>query len=131
MGLLLLCMGVLFAACFILAYLVDMTWIIGAVVMLAVILLTPIVVGNTYPSNYHYSAVVDGVIDKGTSTTICFEGYVQDGQTVIINGYSYGDLHWLSFKNYDEFDKTLKIQIPDGATFKYRVMNPIVQKVIN
>jgi hypothetical protein len=131
MGLLLLCMGLFVIACFILAEFVDITWLIGGLVMLVIIPLTPPIVDNTYPSNYHYKATVADVIYKDTNTVIYFEGYVQDGQTVTIDGYSYKMLHWLNFKNYDEFDKTLKIQIPDGAKFQYKIINPLIQKVIN
>jgi hypothetical protein len=131
MGLLLVCMGILVIVCFALAIFVDVSWIIGVFALLAIIIFTPTVAGNTYPLNYHYKATVDGVIDQGTSTEIYFEGYVQDGQTVTIDGYSYRMLHWLNFKNYDEFNKILKIQIPDGAKFQYKIINPLIQKVIN
>jgi hypothetical protein len=131
MGLLLLCMGVLFIVCCVLAFIVDPLWFAGGIAMFLIILLTPLFVGNTYPSDYHYKATVAGIFDQETSTVIYFEGYVQDGQTVTIDGYSYKNLHWLSFQNYDEFDKTIKIQIPDGKSFDYQVVNPLVQKVIN
>jgi len=74
---------------------------------------------------------VADVIDGLDTTEIYFEGYVQDGQTVTIDGYSYKMLHWLSFQNYDVFNKILKIQIPDGAKFQYKIINPLIQKVIN
>ena len=131
MGLLLLCMGVLLILCFVFTIAFNVLWMFGAVIMAAMLIGSALLIGSPYPSNYHYKATVAGVIDQESSTEIYFEGYTQDGQTVTIDGYSYKNLHWLSFQNYDEFNKVLKIQIPDGTTFKYQIVNPLVPKVIN
>lgn len=71
------------------------------------------------------------VILNDKSTTIFFDDFVQDGNTVIIDGYATESLKLLSFDFAVYHDETLVIQLT-GNTFDYQFnkYGPPKQKVI-
>ena len=100
-------------------------WFSSVPIIVAIMILSSGVGGTLRPPDYNYMANIRGV------GSIDFKDYSEDGQVVTIKGYAVeGSTHWLDFKRYTVYNKTLIVQVPDGKVFDYSVINTPVQKVI-
>ena len=124
MGLLLVGLGVVMAVCSAVGFFYwrDAIRIIAAFFgggAFILILVFANVGGTLYPPDYKYTAVVDGI-----DYEISFPKYDQKEQVVAINEYASFATHWSDFKRYDIHHEAITIQIPDGKSFEYQLINP-------